>query len=65
MNTVINYGGVIMFRKKSYGVAVSLSSDEARLAVTALNSFRNHVLEIGKPTEDIDSLIMTIIRSFG
>ena len=37
---------------------VELSSSEARLLREALMYFRNKVLSAGKPTEDIDELII-------
>ena len=40
---------------------VTLNSFEQRLMVQGLNYFRNDALRDGKPTEDVDNLIIKVI----
>ena len=40
---------------------VTLNSFEQRLMVQGLNDFRNDALRDGKPTEDVDNLIIKVI----
>ena len=40
---------------------VTLNSFEQRLMVQSLNDFRNNALRDGKPTEDVDNLIIKVI----
>ena len=47
--------------KKSQKRIVELCPAEARLLRYALMQFRNKVLHAGKPTEDIDELILKVI----
>lgn len=47
-----------MFWKKEKKVAVTLSPCEVRLMRTALLNFRNKTVRAGKPTEDINELIL-------
>ena len=47
--------------KKSQKRIVELSSAEARLLRYALMQFRNKVLNAGKPTEDIESLLLMLV----
>ncbi len=51
-----------MFRKKQHKVIVELSPSEARLLLIGLMHFRNKVSQAGKPTEDINDLILMITR---
>ena len=37
---------------------VTLNSFEQRLMVQSLNDFRNNALRDGKPTEDVDNLLL-------
>ena len=48
------------FRKANKRV-VELSTMEAKLLRTALIHFRNKVLNAGKPTEDIESLLLMLM----
>ena len=48
------------FRKANKHV-VELSIMEAKLLRTALIYFRNKVLNAGKPTEDIESLLLMLM----
>ena len=41
---------------------VELSPDEARLLREALLTFRNKLLSAGKPTEDVNELIIKVMR---
>ena len=47
--------------KKSPKRIVELSPAEARLLRHALMQFRNKVLNAGKPTEDIESLLLLLV----
>ena len=47
--------------KKSQKRIVELSPAEARLLRHALMQFRNKVLNAGKPTEDIESLLLLLV----
>ena len=47
--------------KKSQKRIVELSPAEARLLRYALMQFRNKVLNAGKPTEDIASLLLMLV----
>ena len=40
---------------------VTLNSFEQRLMVQGLNDFRNDALRDGKPTEDVDNLLLQVI----
>ena len=48
--------------KKSQKRVVELSPTEARLLRYALMQFRNKVLKAGKPTEDIESLLLMVSK---
>ena len=41
---------------------VELSPDEARLLREALLAFRNKLLSAGKPTEDVNELIIKVMK---
>ena len=51
-----------MFRRKVETRMVELSPDEARLLRGALLAFRNKLLSAGKPTEDVNELIIKVMR---
>ena len=51
-----------MFRKKQQKRIVELNRSEVRLMLTALMHFRNKVTQAGKPTEDINELILMIAK---
>lgn len=51
-----------MFRKKQQKRVVELSPAEVRLMLTALMHFRNKAMNAGKPTEDINDLILMITK---
>ena len=51
-----------MFRKKQTKRVVELDSAEVRLMLTALIYFRNKAMQAGKPTEDINELILMITK---
>ena len=51
-----------MFRRKAEKRMVELSPDEARLLRGALLAFRNNLLSAGKPTEDVNELIIKVMR---
>lgn len=51
-----------MFRRRPPKVVIELNSEEIRLMRTALLNFRSKVLAAGKPTEDIDGLILMITK---
>lgn len=52
----------MLFRKKKDKRILRLTAEEARLLRTALLRFRNKCLQAGKPTEDIDGLLMMICK---
>ena len=51
-----------MFRRKAEKRIVELSLDEARLLREALLDFRNKLLSAGKPTEDVNELIIKVMK---
>lgn len=51
-----------MFRRKAEKRMVELPPDEARLMREALLAFRNKLLSAGKPTEDVNELIIKVMR---
>ena len=51
-----------MFRRKAEKRMVELSSNEARMMREALLTFRNKLLSAGKPTEDLNELIIKVMR---
>ncbi len=52
----------MLFRKKKDRRFVTLNPAEVRLLRTALLRFRNKCLAAGKPTEDIDGLLLMIMK---
>lgn len=51
-----------MFRKKQEKRIVKLNPAEVRLMLKALMNFRNKAMNAGKPTEDINELILMITK---
>ena len=51
-----------MFRRKAEKRIVELSHDEVRLMREALLAFRNKILSAGKPTEDVNELIIKVMK---
>ena len=51
-----------MFRRKAEKRMVELSPDEARLMREALLAFRNKLLSAGKTTEDVNELMIKVMR---
>ena len=51
-----------MLRRKAEKRMVELSPDEARLLREALLAFRNKLLSAGKPTEDVNELIIKVMK---
>ena len=51
-----------MFRRKAEKRMVELSHDEVRLLWEALFDFRNKLLSTGKPTEDVNELIIKVMK---
>lgn len=51
-----------MLRRKAEKRIVELSHDEARLLREALLAFRNKLLSAGKPTEDVNELIIKVMK---
>lgn len=49
-------------RRKAEKRIVELSPDEARLLREALLAFRNKLLSAGKPTEDVNELIIKVMK---
>lgn len=52
----------MMFRRKSEKRILELNPEEAHLAKYALLSFRNKLIEQGKPTEDVVELLLKIMK---
>ena len=51
-----------MFGRKQQQRIVELNPSEMRLLLRALMNFRNKVMNAGKPTEDINELILMITK---
>lgn len=51
-----------MFRRKAEKRIVELSPEEARLLRGVLLAFRNKLLSAGKPTEDVNELIIKVMK---
>lgn len=51
-----------MFHRKADKRIVELSSEEVRLMREALISYRNKLLSAGKPTEDVNGLIIKVMK---
>ena len=51
-----------MLRRKAEKRTVELSPDEARLLREALLAFRNKLLSAGTPTEDVNELIIKVMK---
>ena len=51
-----------MFRRKAEKRMVELSPDEVRLMREALLAFRNKLLSAGKPAEDVNELIIKVMK---
>ena len=54
---------VAVMKRKNYQVILRLSMEEAKLAVSAMIDFRNRCLAQGKPTEDLDELILKLCKA--
>lgn len=51
-----------MFRRKKDKRIVELNPEELRLAKYALLGFRNELVAQGKPTEDLNELLLKIMK---
>lgn len=51
-----------MFRRKAEKRIVELGSEQLRLAKHALLAFQNKLIAQGKPTEDINELLLKIMK---
>ena len=51
-----------MFHRKKEKRIVELNSEQLRLAQYALLAFRNKLIAQGKPTEDINELLLKIMK---
>lgn len=49
-----------MKKEKRY---LYLDSFEHRLAIAGINHFRNRLIQAGKPTEDVDALLLKLLRA--
>ena len=49
-----------MRREKRY---IQMDSAEHRLAIVGMNHFRNHLIQTGKPTEDVDALLIKLWKA--
>ena len=54
--------GPDMFRRKNDKRIVELNSEDLRLAKHALLEFRNKLIAEGKPTEDVNALLLKIMK---
>lgn len=53
---------MLFWKKEQKVVVVALSPREVRLMRAALLNFRNKVVKAGKPAEDINELILRIMK---
>ena len=53
-------GELYMRRDKRY---IYMDSSDYRLAIIGMNSFRNHLIQAGKPTEDVDALLFKLLKA--
>ena len=53
-----------MFRHKAEKRIVELNSEQLRLAKYALLEFRNKLIAQGKPTEDVNELLLKIMKYY-
>ena len=51
-----------MFRRMKRDRVLLLCADERRLLTTAMLSFRNKLLSSGKPTEDVNELLLRLMK---
>jgi len=49
-------------RKKEYRVQVKLNPKELRVLLEGMMWFRNQVIQAGGPTEDIDEILLRIMK---
>ena len=49
-----------MRREKRY---IYMDSAEHRLAIEGMNHFRNYLIQTGKPTEDVDELLLKLLKA--
>ena len=49
-----------MKKEKRY---LYLDSFEHRLSVAGINHFRNRLIQTGKPTEDVDALLLKLLKA--
>ena len=61
LSELVYCGGVVMFKYRRNRV-LALCAGERRLLVKALLSFRNKLVASGKPTEDINELLIRLLR---
>lgn len=50
-----------LFSRRPQKVALVLSPDERRLAIRALMTWRNKLLKQGKPTEDVNVILLKLM----
>ena len=53
-------GELDMRREKRY---IYMDSTEHRLAIVGINHFRNRLIQTGKPTEDVDALLLKLWKA--
>ena len=51
-----------MFGRRKRDRVLALCAEERRLLVTALLAFRNKLLAGGKPTEDVNELLIRLMK---
>ena len=61
--TIKEKGGAHMFgKKKKDKFYVELTPAEVKLLIKALMNFRNKCMSLGKPTEDINDLLLMVMK---
>ena len=58
--TLTSKEAITMKKEKRY---LYLDSFEHRLAVAGMNRFRNQLIQTGKPTEDVDALLLKLLKA--
>ncbi len=54
-------GGDFMFKRRNYLRVLSLTVDEKRLLVQAMIRFRNKLVALNKPTEDVNDILLRLL----
>jgi hypothetical protein len=57
----ISFGGGFMFRNKKNLLVIELAVTEMRLLIQAIIRFRNKLVALNKPTEDVNSILLRLL----